>query len=624
MYLTEPLDNEKQQNEISIYYFCRHGEPMQNTAGSILRGLLYQIFKAHPLIDMSAWFYLDGDARCKQTSSYKEALWLIFKNLIADHHLGRIFCVIDGLDECIDDTNEFLLPKLLNLCTTDTKTELRVAITSRPLYVLNKALTTHLDRDHVPQVKHDVQAFIILKVNDLCQTHQFDSEFGTEVRNFLRHNAEDSILWVALVMKQIMQLSTATEIRFAMKGIPSGLPGLYKRMLYHVIGKHAQFAKEVAFLLHCVVLVKRPLSLQALCVLMAPDVVYQGSLIRGQDRIRDLVAMSGGILELQSAGDDSDVFVAVVHQSARNYLVTELDPKFQGFCVDEDIIHLKIAQRCLTCLEHNWVEAGRPHFEATKIPVHRDQADLVDYTLEFWHYHARHCGRHAAVLFDLRRPFFGFDLNVRMYWMYSGLGGNPPEEVVGLDLSQANFLWNQNQLSAIHVACLLGNVPWLESLVNQPGTDIMNMQDGFGVTPMQYACLGGHAIAVEMIMDRVDKEQYSRGLWFAIIAGSMSIARLLVDKGANFNFHCETNQNLIDLACDGDDDDDDIIKRKGQKSISLLLKAIEGCHPDIVRILLDKHANLWPNGESAVQYADNFGDKESYHLLVKHSKLCQH
>jgi ankyrin repeat protein len=142
----------------------------------------------------------------------------------------------------------------------------------------------------------------------------------------------------------------------------------------------------------------------------------------------------------------------------------------------------------------------------------------------------------------------------------------------------------------MHVASLLGNVLWLVSLVQQAGAQPLNNVDGFGVTPLRYASSGGHTKAVILIIDHFDMEQYGRALWFAMIAGSASVACLLVEKGADVDLHGGTNQELIDLTCDGGNGDNNIIMNTGQKSISLHLNAIEDCHPEIVQILLD---NMW-------------------------------
>ena len=59
------------------------------------------------------------------------------------------------------------------------------------------------------------------------------------------------------------------------------------------------------------------------------------------------------------------------------------------------------------------------------------------------------------------------------------------------------------------------------------------------------------------------------------------------------------------------------------KPISLLLKAIENCCPEIVAILLNKGASLRPDGRSAVRYAKDYGDEEGIKLLTAHAVNMQ-
>lgn len=386
---------------------------------------------------------------------------------------------------------------------------------------------------------------------------------------------------------------------------------LYNRMLHRIIREHRNFVQEIAFLLHCVTLAKRPLTLEALQIL----VPQKDQNIN--EWIQELVAMSCGFLELQSSGDgSSDIFVVLVHPSAKNYLVASLGRELKEFWIVKEDMHYEIAERSLTCLETNWVQAGKPHFEAWKKPIAPDQTDLVHYALEFWHYHARDCGVYAEKIFDTNRLFFGTDFNPRMYWTYSGFGTSPIDPVVGLDLSQANFLWQQNHLSAIHVASLLGNVPWFNSLIHRSGMHILNSEDGFKVTPLQYASLGGHAEAVRLIIDYTSMAQYGRALWFAIITGSTDVVRLLLNKGANVDCHLETNRELVELACTGDDDDEYDMQAR-PKFISLLLKAIEDCNQDIVSVLLEKGSSLVVNGQSAIAYAKAYGGRAIHRMLVE-------
>ncbi|KAI9781442.1 MAG: hypothetical protein M1839_006036 [Geoglossum umbratile] len=105
---------EYSQNSIILFYFCDGHNDKRNTAVSILRGLIFLLLKARPgLINiLLADYDTQKEALFSQTSL--EALWRIFETMIKDPTAGRVFCLIDGLDECKEDSLLQLLRKLTN------------------------------------------------------------------------------------------------------------------------------------------------------------------------------------------------------------------------------------------------------------------------------------------------------------------------------------------------------------------------------------------------------------------------------------------------------------------------------------------------------------------------------
>lgn len=392
----------------------------------------------------------------------------------------------------------------------------------------------------------------------------------------------------------------------------------YSEIHTKIIQKHPQRAHEISSLLQCISLIQRPLRLKTLLALAAPRVNYH-SQITQEGWVRDI--LTSGFIRTQTLTESSDVLVGLVPQSAKSNLVNGSNGGTEADAV-EGHMHFVIGEKLISSLEECWVHLGRPQGDTqSNIAIHPDQADLVYYALQYWPYHARHCGVYANEIFNIDRVFFSPDSRARMYWMYMGFGASPPEPVTGLDLSQANFLWDQSRLSAIHVAALIGNIPWLKLLVEHFGIRL-DAVDGFGVTPLQYAALGGHADAVQFFMHSANiTAQYGRALWFSVIVGSSSVAQVLVSAGVDVNFHHEVNRDLIDLACTGDDEcdgDDDMVMEGKPKSLSLLMTAIEGCHADVLKVLLSGNANLRPNGRSALCHAAAFGDEETFKVLVDH------
>lgn len=490
-----------------------------------------------------------------------------------------------------------------------------------------------LDQDDGTRIVGDVYSFIETKVNELCRAKHLDKDFQVEILSFLQDNSQGSLLWVGLVILELRELRNRLQLRNAMKAIPSGLPELYARLLRRIKEKSPDLVKHAGFLLRCVAIVKKPLTIKSWATLMVPDAI-----VAGEELILALIEISGGVLQIHKRENDSSYVVNLVHQSARDYLVTNSDPELQEFWFIEEDTHYELANRCLAYLERVYASIRRKsafppegwHFQPEDFPT--EEVNLVYYALEFWNHHACHCGIQARKMFNLERPFFANDASVRKFWNYVGFGASPPESVGALDLSQLNFIWFQDQLSEVHIAALLGNVPWLESLLEESipapsyPSPLVDNEDYFSVTPLQYAALGGHEKAVEGLITKhlASRAQSGRALWFATISGSSRIASLLIrHHGVDVNIHMENQQDLLDLAFLGDEDPivfgdrgTNYPKQITPRPISLLTKAIGECYIELVRVLLDAGAILWPLGISVIREAARYSEQSILELLI--------
>jgi hypothetical protein len=81
----------------------------------VLRELVHQTITKRPLLVKHALPYFETPERTEQTLSSLKALWLISSTLATDVELGTMFCVLDGLDECHEDTLGALVPRIVNL-----------------------------------------------------------------------------------------------------------------------------------------------------------------------------------------------------------------------------------------------------------------------------------------------------------------------------------------------------------------------------------------------------------------------------------------------------------------------------------------------------------------------------
>ncbi|CAI7657910.1 unnamed protein product [Penicillium glandicola] len=569
IYLTELLEQNTKhsRNEDVIYFFCLYGDPQRNNACSILRGLLYQILTKRPELGPYIWPNFDGDAIAKLTLDTPEGLWLIFQTLIKDHSLGQLFCVLDGLDECGDNASAFLLPKFKVLFKSNLLTNLKLAIISRPSPTLSLIPAINLDVNHGEQVNQDVRTFIHSKMDELCCTHDFDPETRGNIETHLLRSAEGSFLWVGFVLNEMMTLETHTEILDTMKRIPRGLPGMYSRMLTQIKQKHQKFVPIAVIFLHWLAVSSRSLSPGELFAVLAHD-----QIVTGLQTIQDLVKICGGFVQIYHNDKyNRSGRIRLVHQSAKEYLATNSDPELKEFWFAEDLANFQIANRCLErlksipdlgCTTNNLLSDSPewgyslflkrfPSRDIMKISsaiqnLRPDQIDLVCYTFRHWYLHARWCGKLARALFRNNQPFFAVDNSSRgLFWFMAGFDYIPSNP------NRGNLPGIQNQTLEIHVASVLKNIPWLESLMEESSnpSQLVNSVDYFNMTPLQYAASYGYEEVADFLRNHATgNKQYGRAIWIATTIGYPDIAKLLIKHVGNyddFDTHVETDEDLI-------------------------------------------------------------------------------
>ena len=144
-----------------------------------------------------------------------------------------ITCVIDGLDECDDDSSRWLSKKLDELMLRENpKYAVKIIIVSRDyLQGLDKLKRIKLDPDHDQHVNDDIDKVVSAKVQALSRIDGFDEQFRSAIQKTLLEKAEGTFLWVGFVTNELLQKRTCTEVQRALHGFPKELPAVYDRML---------------------------------------------------------------------------------------------------------------------------------------------------------------------------------------------------------------------------------------------------------------------------------------------------------------------------------------------------------------------------------------------------------
>jgi hypothetical protein len=96
IYLTQQF--EKLHGREAIYFFCSSEHPTRSTATAVLRTLLWQMIVIRPELTKLISPYFDPSERTQATLSTPGSLWEIFAKVIQSFELGKMQCLIDGLD----------------------------------------------------------------------------------------------------------------------------------------------------------------------------------------------------------------------------------------------------------------------------------------------------------------------------------------------------------------------------------------------------------------------------------------------------------------------------------------------------------------------------------------------
>jgi hypothetical protein len=441
IYLTEAIILEKSRS--LAYYFCVGQDVERNNASAVLRGLLWQLTGQDASLMQYLAPYFDPPERGQATLSSEETLWELFKDVCRHANAEQLYCLIDGVDECDEDSIHWLVDKCMSVEGKAVFQKLSMMVLSRHITGLDDSFCITLDPHHRAQVKADVAIFVRSKVDQLSRKLHLDNDFGTNVASTLLDKSEGTFLWVGFAMNELLRKKTRIQIEKAMYNLPKGLPAVYARMLQNVAPHDRDHTKE---LLTWASLAFRKLSLKAFADILD---CRNSPTISEEQATLDEIAICAPILHLREHG------VEFVHQSAKDYLLRDQvdhDPVLEEFRIMPESAHLRLTRRCLRSLA-----------EGTYLKY---------YSLMNWPKHAKCLSAFASHLFEQELPFFGEISPLRdAWWRKYGLNfAGLPETVP----------------PRLHIACFLGLETWARAILSD--------EENSGKSPEQLVgerCSGG-------------------------------------------------------------------------------------------------------------------------------------
>lgn len=325
------------------FFFCQGTDAALNNATAVLRSLIWLLLIQQPdlMSHLLQKYNKSGASLFKDNHAFK-ALSGAFRDMLKDPRLSPVYFAVDALDEC-----EQGLPGLIELISTSLTFSNRVRwlISSRPevdiLTRLKHSQTegicsseTLLQLD-AQRLCYPIKAFINYKLSDLKTSkvgYTYTDDILATMFGEIYQRAKDNFLWVSHVFSDLK----STHGKFAIKNIqkyPSGLSELYNHKMTRLQNedpKHRQHCKDV---LIATSLAYRPLSLNEFEALLPWSSAIDSYAI---------------IEKCSSFLTITENTVALAHQSAKDYLMANYEPRLQSAGVAQG--HVDLSMRCIEAM----------------------------------------------------------------------------------------------------------------------------------------------------------------------------------------------------------------------------------------------------------------------------------
>ncbi|KAF2484013.1 ankyrin repeat-containing domain protein [Neohortaea acidophila] len=609
-FISEQLASVAQQKGSSTAFLSIICSGASSSATPILQSLLWQLVEHRPALAE----VLVGSQRPNFHTAVRseEFLWMLLLKALGNLDGAKTYCLLDGLDECEDDSRRWLAKKLVDLQLD----KFQCIILSRDVPHMNKAHTQiDLDSDVLsPIISQDVRRLVSAKVQELSAVVAFTPEFQEAIESQLVARSEGTFLH---------------RNRTGAEDLPTGLSAIYQRMLSQIAG--LKLHEECFEILHLLTATFRPLLLRELTALVDRKPTEN---LDSEQVLRDRLTLCGPLIEIRERT------VKLVHQSAKEYLQSQNDGSSKVRnepMMDLEALHLQIARTCLDCLNAGLIINCGVDSRACKAT--RDSTDWSDarqraflyYAVNHWIDHARFSPEVAQKLFAHPSAFYKQKSLVRVLWheLYARSHRGDPGPI---------------DMPVLHLACYLGIVGWVTVLMKREKRKLrlarsLRQRDQRGFTPLGEAVRGGHEQVVRLLLDAgadVDGKD-SRGMTPAILAcdrGHAAMVKLMIDRGANVMMQDPTGQIPLHHAA----------LQGNIKLVAMLLDAVQGADADArdeyfwtplhnavmnrdeecVRLLLAAGANAaarTKSGETALSIAASVGDETLAKMLLIEHKI---
>ena len=315
------------------YFFVRFGDQSKRSLSTLLRSLAYQLAQSLPSFRHGVVRLVEEATKLDTANA--QTIWLrIFKSVLFKIRLATpVYWVIDGLDESEDPRSLIKLVSEVDVANLP----VRILVVSRKTQGLTSSFQKLAKDVHLDVIAYEGNPTDIRQFVDQELEVSGDERFQNYVKREVLQRAGGNFLWVHLAIHKINDCHTAANVEQALRQLPSGMEALYDRMAHSVAVLPQQEDKKLATsILAWVACALRCLTIEELSLALED----QGSI--PLDLQRSIGDLCGGFVVVDNGGN-----IAMIHQTAREYLISEGERPFK---IDRLAAHEQLLIRCMHCL----------------------------------------------------------------------------------------------------------------------------------------------------------------------------------------------------------------------------------------------------------------------------------
>jgi hypothetical protein len=509
------------RRSVLAHFFCATGATQLSDATTILASLIHQIIVQVPELIKHPRALSDNHGD-KSTLSGYPLLWETLRAISNDNQLESLYFLIDGLEQCDEDSLKALLDPLDHKLGDKGSAVLGGFHVKAKWILVSRnypAVSTRLVG--VPSI--DVNTGSDDLVRDFVRNSMKSLNLDDNVRNLtidtICDKANGSLLWASFAVAELKK-EPETSLGILLQKLPLGLGSMYSRVMEKLL------KKEDVELTRCVLTLLAvscaPLPLDALDIISAKF----ESLSIDQANINSRLIHACG--DLVHVSEDENTILPL-HVSLKDYLASSAALFAGTETGDLGREHGLISERCL---QHVCKAFGGGNVK------------VCDYAVTHWMDHGRQSSqtlKDVQSLIETNAEFFKNNSKSKAQWLTAywriryGVGSPAP----------SNF-------TMIHMAAESGYAQLAEVLLKNGHDGDLEAEDGSGRPPLYWAAFHGHCgVAEVLIKAKADIEARVGDLSIlqvAIKKGHKDMVQLLLKAGARSEMEIQGSGAPSDIA----------------------------------------------------------------------------